>query len=340
VAPDRSRHTRRHLLQGSLALAGIGVLSGCGLPPPGWQRPKVARVGVLSESAADPQEARFGQAFRLGLRERGWLEGENLLLEYRWAEGDPARLPSQVAELVALAADLLVARSSIFTQAARQATSTIPIVFVAHADPVGTGHVESLARPGGNATGQAVLQTELGPKWLQFLTTVGLATGRIAALSHPDTPSHAPVLRAMEGAARSLGVRLQTVGARTAANFEAAFAAMADEGAEGLVVLATPLFYNERRRWAELALRHRLPSIYLNREAPEAGALMSYGPNLEALWRSAPAFVDKILKGAMPAELPVEQATTFDFALNLGTARALGLTIPPSVLAQATEVFQ
>jgi putative ABC transport system substrate-binding protein len=143
----------------------------------------------------------------------------------------------------------------------------------------------------------------------------------------------------MEAPARSLGVRLQAVGARTATDFEAAFAAMAGEGAQGVVVLATPLFYNERRRWAELALRHRLPSIYLNREAPEAGGLMSYGPNLEALWRSAPAFVDKILRGAKPADLPVEQATTFEFAINLGTARALGLTVPESVL-QATEVIQ
>jgi putative tryptophan/tyrosine transport system substrate-binding protein len=331
--------SRRRLLRGSVALAGLSLWSGCGRLSLLWQRPSVARIGVLEESASDPAEAGLHRALRLGLRERGWAEGENLRIEHRWSEGDAARIPDLAADLVRLAVDLIVARGSIFTQAAKQATSSIPIVFVGHADPINTGHVASLARPGGNITGNAVLQTELAPKWLQLLSEVVPATTSIAVLWHPDTPSHSPVLRALEEPARTLHVHLQAVGARTAVDFEGAFGVMVREGARGVLVLATPFFYNERRRWAELALAHRLPALYLNREAAEAGALMSYGPSLEGLWRSAAVLVDKILKGAKPADLPVEQATAFDFVINLKTAEAIGLTTPQSVLAQATGVI-
>jgi len=331
---------RRRFLQGNLGVAGLGLLAGCGQVSLPWQRPKVYRVGVLMESATDPAEARFHRALRLGLREHGWIEGENLLIEHRWGEGSAARIPEIAADLVRLPVDLIVARGSIYTQAARQATSTIPIVFVGHADPINTGHVASLARPGGNATGNAVLQTELAPKWLQLLTAVVPGVTRIAVIWHPGTPSHTPALQALEESARTLHVQLQAVGARTAADFEGAFAEMAREGAQAVVVLGTPFFYNERLRWSELALMHRLPAMYSAREAVEAGALMSYSPNLEALWRSAAVFVDRILKGARPADLPVEQATTFEVAINHKTARALGLTIPQEVLQQATEVIQ
>jgi ABC-type uncharacterized transport system substrate-binding protein len=340
VAPDRTRRARRRFLQGGLALAGLSLISGCGNALPWQQAGKVYRVGVLGEKASDPAETRLWQSFRLGLQEHGWTEGGNVLIEHRWAEGNPAQLPDLAADLVRLEVDLIVARSSIFTQAARAATASIPIVFVAHADPVGTGHVASLAHPGGNATGQAVLQTVLGPKWLQLLSAVIPAATRIAVLWHPDTPSHTPVLQALEEPARTLQVQLQVVGARTGAELEGAFTAMAREAAQGVLVLSTPLFFNERQRWAELAERHRLPTIYLNREAVEAGALMSYGPSLEGLFRSAAVYVDKILRGARPADLPVEQATRFEFVINIPAARALGLTIPESVLQQATEVMQ
>jgi putative ABC transport system substrate-binding protein len=332
------RQSRRRLIQGGLASVGLGLLSGCSVPSP-WTR-KVYRVGVMGERAADPAEIRLWQAFRLGLQERGWVEGDNLLLEHRWAEGDPTRLPALAADLVQLKVDLIVARSSIFTQAAREATSTIPIVFVAHADPVATGHVASLGHPGGNATGQALLQTVLGSKSLELLTSADPTIRRVAVVWHPDTPSHTPGLKGLEEPARALGVDLQPVGVRIATDFDDAFSAMAREGAQGVFLLATPLIFNERQRWIDLALRHRLPTMYQAREAAEAGALMAYGPNYEALWRSAASFVDRILKGAKPADLPVEQPTKFDFIINLKTAQTLKLTVPQALLQQATELFQ
>ena len=332
---------RRRMLQGGVALAGLGLLVGCGQASLPWQQArKVYHVGILGEKASDPAEAHLHQALRLGLQERGWIEGEQDLLEYRWTEGDAARIPGLAADLARLPVDLIVVRSSIYTQGAKEATSTIPIVFVSHADPVATGHVESLAHPGGNITGLAILQTVLEPKRLELLRATAPAAGRIAVLWHPDTPSHAPGLRALEAPARALGVELQPVGVRTVADLEGAFAAMARAGAQAVLLLATPFFITERQRWIQLALTHRLPTIYSIRDAVEAGALMTYGPNVEALWRGAATFVDKILKGAKPADLPVEQATTFELIVNLNTAQAIGLTIPQSILQQATEIIQ
>jgi ABC-type uncharacterized transport system substrate-binding protein len=336
-----ARHSRRRFLRDSLTLVGVGLAVGCGqLALPGQQPRKVYRVGILGERAADPAEARFHQALRLGLREHGWIEGENLLIEHRWAEGDSSRIPDLAADLVRLPVDLIVVPSSIYTQGAKQATSSIPIVFVSHADPVGTGHVESLARPGGNATGQAVLQTPLGTRLLDLLSAAVPTARKIAVLWHPDTPSHPPVLKALEEPARSIQVQLQPVEARVAADLDGAFAAMTRDGAQAVMVLGTPVFRVERQRWAELALRHRLPSICSWREGAEAGALMGYGPNLVKLWGSVAVYVDKILKGTKPADIPVEQAREFDFVINLKTAQTLGLTIPQSVLAQVTELIQ
>jgi putative tryptophan/tyrosine transport system substrate-binding protein len=333
--------SRRRFLQGSLALAGLGLLAGCGRPSlPWWAGRTVYRIGVMGERGSDPAEARLWEQFRLGLRERGWVEGENVALEYRWADGDPARLPGQAADLVRVGVDLIVARSSIFTQAAKEATASIPIVFVAHADPVATGHVASLAHPGGNVTGQAILQTVTGSKSLELLTAAVSGTARVAVLWHPDTPSHTPGLQGLEDPARALNIQLQAVAVRSGAEFEGAFAAMVRAGAQAVLILATPFFFNERRRWIELALAHRLATMYQAREAADEGALMTYGPNYDALWRNAPSYVDKILRGAKPADLPVEQATRFDFFINLKTAQALGLTIPQSVLQQATELIQ
>ena len=219
---------------------------------------KVSRVGILGDKASDPAEARLWRAFRLGLQERGWIEGGNILIEYRWVEGNAARLPELADDLVRLKLDLIATRGSLFTRAAKEATSSIPIVFVAHADPVGTGHIASLARPGGNITGLALLQTELGPKGLEFLSSVVPVAKRIAVLWHPGTPSHPPGLKALEEAGRTLRVQLQAVGARTGAELEGAFSAMARERAQAVLVLATPFFFTERQRVAELAFTHRL----------------------------------------------------------------------------------
>jgi putative ABC transport system substrate-binding protein len=260
--------------------------------------------------------------------------------EYRWAEDDSARLPERVSELIRLKSDVIVTRGALYVQSVKDQTSTIPIVFVVHADPVGTGHVESLAHPGGNITGLALLQNVLGPKSLQLLSSAAPSARRIAALYHPDTPTHLPGLKALEEPARSLGLQLQVVAARTAAELESAFVTMVREAAQALLVLSSPLFVNERLRLAQLALSHKLPTMFGPREHVEAGGLMSYGANFTDLWRRAATYVDKILKGAHAAELPVEQAERFDLAINLKTAQALSLTIPDSLLQQATEIAQ
>jgi putative ABC transport system substrate-binding protein len=242
--------------------------------------------------------------------------------------------------LVRLKVDLIVARASIYVQPAKAATSSIPIVFLIHADPVGTGHVASLARPGGNITGLAVLMTELAPKELELLIAAIPRAKRIAVLWNPDTPSHTPALKALEEAGRTLRVQLQPVGVRTATELEGAFAAMVRERAQGVLVLGTAIFVAERQRVVELAIKHRLPTMSNLKDVVEAGGLMSYSPNWDDLFRRGAIYVDKILKGTKPADLPVEQATKFELVINLKTARAIGLTIPQSVLGRADEVIQ
>jgi putative ABC transport system substrate-binding protein len=242
--------------------------------------------------------------------------------------------------LVRLKVDLIVARSSIFVQPAKEATSSIPIVFLNHADPVGTGHVASLARPGGNITGLAVLMTDLAPKELELLIAAVPMAKRIAVLSNPDAPSHVPALKALEEAGRTLRVQLQPVGVRTAAELEGTFAAMAGARAQAVLVFGTAIFLAERQRVAELAIKHRLPTMSNLKDVVEAGGLLSYSPNWDDLYRRGAIYVDKILKGAKPADLPVQQATKFELVINLKTAKALGLTIPQSLLQRADELIQ
>jgi putative ABC transport system substrate-binding protein len=301
---------------------------------------KLYRVGVLGVKASDPVQARWSQTFRLGLRERGWIEGENIVLEHRWTEGNSARLPELVAEFVQLKVDVILAPSSTFVQAAKEATSSIPIVFVLHADPVGTGHVASLARPGGNVTGLAILQTDLGPKGLELLNDVVPGVKRIAVLWNPGTPSHTPGLRAVEEAGRTLRVQLQAVGARTAAELEGAFATMARARAQAVLVLASADFTVARQRLAGLAVKYRLPTVFQVRDDVEAGGLMSYAADFSDLFRRSAIYVDKILKGTKPADLPVEQARKFELVVNLKTARTLGLTIPRSVIVRADQLIE
>ena len=304
------------------------------------QTPKMYRVGILGDKASDPSETRLWQAFLAGLGERGWNEGVNILIEYRWVEGNAARLPELAADLVRLKVDLIVARGSFFTGALKAATSSIPIVFIAHADPVATGHVASLARPGGNITGLSALQTELGPKGLELLSTVIPAAKRIAVLWHPDTPSTIPGLKALQEPARMLRLQLQRVGARTVGELEGAFSTMTRDGAQAVLVLGTPFFITARQRLAELAIAHRLPTMFQGRPYVEAGGLMSYYPNHEDLCRRAAVYVDKILRGAKPADLPVEQASKLELVINGRTAVAIGLRIPPSVLLRADEIIE
>ena len=304
------------------------------------QPAKVYRVGILGESASDPSEARVWQAFRRALRELGWIEGQNIQIESRWTESDFTRLPELAADLVRLRVDLIVTRGSTYVEGARKATSSIPIVFVMHADPVGTGHVASVARPGGHITGLALMQTEIYRKELEILISAVSAAKRIAVLWNPDTPSHIPGLKALEESARTLQVQLRPVVARNKADFESAFSTMARAQAQALLVLAFGPYIVERQRLAELALRHRLPTMFNVRDHAEAGGLLSYGTDLNDLSRRGAAYVNKILKGAKPADLPVEQPTKFELVINLKTAKALGLTIPQSLLARADQVIE
>jgi ABC-type uncharacterized transport system substrate-binding protein len=299
---------------------------------------KVHRIGFLWDSPIVFPEAT--DAFRQGLRDLGYIEGRNLVIEYRWAEGKPARMREMAEDLVRLKVDIIVAPSSIYTGAARRTTSSIPIVFFSHADPLGSGHVASLAQPGGNATGLSLMMTETNVKLLELLKDAIPGLKRVAVVYDPATPSHGPGLRAVEEAAPALGLALQALPVRSATEYEGAFSAMTREHADAVLFLSTPLYTAGARRLAELALAHKLPSMYAPREHVDVGGLLSYGPDRADLWRRGAIEVDKILKGAKPADLPIEQPTKFDLAVNLKTAKALGLTIPEAFLLRADKVIE
>jgi putative ABC transport system substrate-binding protein len=299
---------------------------------------KVYRIGFLWDAPAVWPHAL--EAFRLGLRDLGWIEGQNIVVEYRWVQGRFDRLPALVEELVRLKVDLIVAPTSIYTGAAKQMTSTIPIVFASHADPIGSGHVASLAHPGTNATGLTILMSETMAKSLELLKATIPGLTRVAVIWDPATPSHRPALKAVEDTGRAMGLRLQPLAVRSATEFDSAFSAIVQEHAGALLVLSTPLFMGGAKRLAELALTHKLPTMFGPREHVEAGGLLSYSPDRADLYRRAAAYVDKILKGASPAELPVQQATKFELVINLKTAKALGLTIPQSLLLRADQVIE
>jgi putative ABC transport system substrate-binding protein len=302
------------------------------------QAPKVARIGFLGLAPASASASRV-EALQAGLRDLGWVEGKNILIEYRWAKKTD-QLPGLAAELVRMNVDLIFAPSSTFVDAARQATKTIPIVFAINADPIGLGHVASLAHPGGNITGLTMITTELHPKELEILKEAVPPSTRFGVLWNPSTPSHTPGLRAIETAAEKLGVTLHAVSARTVEDLDAAFSVMAGEPIGGFVDLASPLTYTERALVAELALKYRLPGMFGLKANVEAGGLMSYGADINDLHRRAAAYVDKILKGAAPADLPVEQAAKFQLVINLKTAKELGLSIPYQILMRADEVIE
>jgi putative ABC transport system substrate-binding protein len=326
-------------------LAGTGaVLLTAPLAAEAEQAAKVPRIGWLSLNRVASPSPHLTEAFRQGLRDLGYVEGRNVVIEYRDAEGKLERLPALAAELVALQVDVIVAGGGTPTAlAAKQATKTIPIVFASAGDPVGSGLVTSLARPSGNVTGLSNLAPELVGKRLEQLTQAVPGVSRVAALWQPGglgERTDKDVLKEAEAAARTLAVRLQLVEARGPADFDRAFSDMTKARAGALTVLPSLMFSSERRRLVDLAAKTRLPAVYPQRDFVDAGGLMSYGPNLADLFRRAATYVDKILKGAKPADLPVEQPTKFELVINLKTAKALGLTIPQSLLGRADEVIQ
>jgi putative ABC transport system substrate-binding protein len=301
---------------------------------------KVPRVGYLKGgSASDPMRQRWLEAFRQGLRELGYVEGQNIAIESRWTEGKDDRLPALAADLVRSKVDVVVAETGAATRAAQQATRTIPIVMSLVNDPVGSGLVASLARPGGNVTGLTIMSPDLVGKQLELLKEVVPKMSRVALLRHPDNPASAAQLREAEAAAQALGLRLQTLEARSPQEIDGAFAAMTRERAGALLVIPDTLFWSQRRQIVELAVKRRLPSMRIGEAYAEAGGLMSYGPSYLDLERRAATFVDKILKGANPADLPVAQPTKFELVINLKTAKAIGLAIPQPLLQRADQII-
>jgi putative ABC transport system substrate-binding protein len=323
----------------------LGTMTGGLLAAPlsaeAQQATKVARIGYLATNLAGNPHGR--EAVRQGLRDLGYVEGRNVVIEYRDAEGKLERLPALAAELVALKVDVIVTASTAAALAAKQATRTLPIVFAVAADPVADGLVTSLARPGGNVTGLSLLFPELVGKGLEHLKRAVPRVSRVAVLWQPGTygeRTEKDLLKEAEVAARALGVRLQVVEARSPADFDRAFSDMTRARAGALTVLGGGMFFGERRRLVDLAAKNRLPAVYPQREYVDAGGLMAYGPSLADMYRRAATYVDKILKGAKPADLPVEQPSKFELVINLKTAKALGLTIPPSVLGRADQVIE
>lgn len=304
------------------------------------QSGKVYRIGALfggSESGTVP----IAEAFRQGLSAAGYEDGRSIFIEFRYADGKFDRLPDLAAELVRQKVDVIVAPTTPAALAAQKATATIPIITVAVADPVASGLVTSLGRPGGNITGLTLLPgPEIVGKYLELLKEAVPKVSRVAMLWNPGQQVHPLLLKEAEGPARLLKLVLRPMEARGPGELESAFGGAAREGAGALVVLPDPMFFSERARMATLAAKHRLPAMYGVREHVEAGGLMAYGPNVPDLFRRAAVYVDKILKGGKPADLPVERPTKFEFIINLKTAKALGLTIPPSVLVRADQVIQ
>jgi putative ABC transport system substrate-binding protein len=314
---------------------GILFLALC-LPAEAQQLGKVYRIGTLEQSSSSGRE-HLWEAFRQGLRELGYVEGKNVVFEQRWAEGNNERLPAFAAELVRLKVDVIVTAATRSALAAKQATTTIPIVMASQSDPVGSGLVVSLARPGGNVTGLSSVNVELGGKRVELLKETFPKISRVAFLTGVRGVSQQP--KEIEVAARTLGVQLKVVPTR-ASDFESAFLTVARERADALILLSDPNYFVERRQVAELAAKSRLPTMYPQSEYVDAGGLMSYGIIPTDLFLRAATYVDKILKGAKPADLPIEQPTKFEFVINLKTAKQIGLTIPPNVLARADRVIK
>jgi len=327
-----------------MRLIGLAVVLTVGLAlaplaaetqPPG----KVPRIGVLVVATRSFLSTRI-ETFRQGLRELGYIEGKNVLIEYRYAEGKLDLLPALASELVQLKVDVIVTASPPGVQAAKNATSTIPIVFAAIGDPVGSGFVASLARPGGNVTGLSILLPELSGKRLELLKEAFPKVTRVVILWNPTSSGDSLSFRGMPAVAQALGVQHQSMEVRGANDFENGFQRAKKEGAQALVTMPSPVINANLQQVLEFAAKNRLPAMYASSEFVEAGGLMSYAPNYTDQFRRTAVFVDKILKGAKPADLPVEQPTKLELVINMKTAKTLGLTIPQSVLGRADHVIE
>jgi putative ABC transport system substrate-binding protein len=320
----------------TLALALLAAPLAAEGQPPG----KTWRIGLLDYANADAARVAWWNALRQRLRELGYVEGQSVVFESRWGNGDLGQLQALAADLINARVDIIVTGGSEAALAAKQATSSIPIVMATGADPVALGLVASLGRPGGNVTGVTSIQSELATKRLELLKQVIPTASRVAILWDTDNRASALSVRDAEAGAPSLGISLQSVSVRNPHEFQAAFSTMKRDRAGAAILVASPAFFGHRRRLADLAVAQRLPMMVGSREYAEAGGLLSYGTDYPDLFRRAAAYVNKILNGAMPGDLPVEQPTKFELVMNLKTAKALGLTIPPSVLARADEVIQ
>jgi putative ABC transport system substrate-binding protein len=329
------RWSRRRFVQGA-GVSGLGLLAGCGLGGPPWAQParRLPRVGFLKQ----PPVLDYMDAFRDGMREHGYAEGENFIFDYRYVE-QPSRLPDVAAELAHIPVDVLVCPNFSAVDAARRATSTIPIVFVTVANPIGSGYIDSLARPGGNLTGPSQLAPGVTGKRLQLLQEIDPRITHVGVFWNPDNQGATSQWEETQAAATLLGLQLMSLEVREPGDFPGAFAQALSGSADALFITITQVIMAQLPAIAQFAVAHRLPAMAFQREFPDAGGLMSYGANIIALYRRAAYYVDRILKGAKPADLPVEQPTVFNLIVNLQTAQALGLTIPPHVLLQATEVI-
>ena len=324
------------LTAGTLVLAVALLAPAVTAAPQGGLR----RIGLLETGSASPARIQLWETLRQRLRELGHVEGQNIAFESRFAEGKTDRLPGLAAELVGLPVDVIVTSGTPASLAAKRATRTIPIVMAQLADPVGAGLVASLARPGGNITGLTTQDADLAGKRLELLLEVAPKPSRLALLVDESNPGTALIANGTKAAARSLGVQLQSLGVRGPDELDRAFSTMKDARARALIVESSSMLFTRRTQLADLALKHRLPTMFAQREYADAGGLMAYAADFFDLFRRAATFVDKILKGADPGDLPVEQPTKYQFVINLRTAKALGLTIPPSLLVRADQVIE
>jgi putative tryptophan/tyrosine transport system substrate-binding protein len=322
-----------------LSILFVVVLLAVAVVAEAQQSTKIPRIGYLAGASHAAIAFRL-EAFRQGLRELGYLEGKNIGIEYRYSEGNFRRQKELAFELARANVDVIVTSGPASTRAAKEATATIPIIMTFDSDPVGSGSVASLARPGGNITGLSTLAPEISGKQLELLKEIVPKLSRVAVIGSSANPGNAQVLKGMEAAAQVFSVKLQYLDILDPKELEAAFRTASNERADAMVVLAGTVIIAQRARIADLAIKSRLPSIYERREFVEAGGLMSYGISIIDLDRRAATYVDKILKGAKPADLPVEQPTKFEMVINLKTAKQIGLTVPPNVLARADKVIK
>jgi len=318
----------------------LTILLLTGFPAQAQQPKKVPRIGYLVDSSpSSTREVGQVEAFRQGLRELGYVEGQNIAIEYRYAEGVEERLPNLAADLVQLSVDVIFVTGTTGTQAAKRATKTIPIVMTSVTDPVGTGLVASLAHPGGNVTGLSNF-SELGGKQLELLKEAFPRVARVAVIWDPANAANARLLAEMKVTADGLRTVLQFLEVRSSDDFDLAFSVIKKGDARALIVLRNVITYTHPKRIVDFAVKSKLPAMYPDRVLVDAGGLMSYGPNFLDMIHRAATYVDKILKGAKPADLPVEQPTKFEFVINLKAAKQIGLTIPPNVLARADKVIK